>query len=473
MVFSSIEFLFYFLPAFLLLYAFLPWKNTTLAIGSLFFYAWGEGFYVVVMVFSIVINYLCGKWIYSSTGRGRNLALTAGIVINLGILIFFKYTGFIVHDVLRLNSFPVEFIPRLPLGISFFTFQAMSYLIDLYRREARPATSLLSLVAYISMFPQLIAGPIVRYSSVANALRRRATTLRHVYHGLLFFAVGLGQKVLIADTMAGVVDPIFALETSEVSTQVAWTGALAYTLQIYFDFSGYSSMAIGLGLIFGFKFPQNFNYPYISASITEFWRRWHISLSSWFRDYLYIPLGGNRKGSLRTYVNLFTVFALCGLWHGASWTFVAWGLYHGIILVAERLLKSRVKLRIPRLVMMPYALLMVVLGWVLFRAESFGQAAYFISAMFGNDTATTYSPTPDMFVTHQAIITAIVAIILSFRAGPWIGQWLISLPSLDTRNTRLAPVKTFNGLVLAILLTLTSMLMVLAGSYSAFIYFRF
>lgn len=475
MVFSSIEFLFYFLPVFLILYTFLPWKNVILALGSLIFYIWGEGFFVAIMIVSIVSNYFIGKLIAKSTPENKKSMLFLGLAVNMFILILYKYTGFIVYDMFSLDNFPEHLVPKLPLGISFFTFQAMSYLIDLYRKEAEPARSALSLFAYIAMFPQLIAGPIVRYSSVAKELEKRTTELRHIYHGLIFFAIGLGQKVLIADNMAAVVDPIFALEANAVTMSVAWTGAIAYTLQIYFDFSGYSSMAIGLGLILGFKFPQNFNYPYISKSITEFWRRWHMSLSSWFRDYLYIPLGGNRKGSLRTYINLFLVFFLCGLWHGASWTFVAWGLFHGIVLVIERLVKPYLKFNLPRIVCIPYALVLTIIGWVLFRAESFSQAGTFLSAMFGFSgiELALYPPSVDMFVTHQAAFVAIIAIFLSFGSGEWLGKKLIVMPAIDSVDVKHSRAKICLGLIMASCVLILSSILILAGSYSAFIYFRF
>lgn len=475
MVFSSIEFLFYFLPLFFLIYIFLPKKNITLAIGSLIFYVWGEGFFVGVMIASIVGNYFVGKIIYRVQSERRKIILLFGLAANLLVLIFYKYTGFIVFDLLGLGEFPEELVPRLPLGISFFTFQAMSYLVDVYRKEAKPAKSVISLFAYIAMFPQLIAGPIVRYSSVSKELISRATDLRHVYHGILFFAFGLAQKVLFADNMAIIVDRIFALEANSISTIIAWTGAIAYTFQIYFDFAGYSSMAIGLGLFLGFKFPQNFNYPYISSSITEFWRRWHISLSSWFRDYLYIPLGGNRKGITRTYVNLFTVFFLCGLWHGASWTFAAWGVYHGIILVFERLAKPYFKFKFPRIVCVPYALVLTIIGWVLFRAESFEQAKTFLFSMFGINSIELINspPTIDMFVSNQGWVIAIFAALFSFGFGKWVGGRLIQMPTTEIVDVCYNPLKVTSGLLLAFLLMGVSSVFILGGSYSAFIYFRF
>jgi alginate O-acetyltransferase complex protein AlgI len=345
------------------------------------FYAWGEGLFVLVLVASVMINYIAGFNIEHSQKR-KKWALSLGVAANLLLLFYFKYFGFFVYDILAVNQFDPEKIPHLPLGISFFTFQSISYLVDIYRKKAKPASSVWDLALYIMMFPQLIAGPIVRYATVARQIRRRTVHLNYVMNGLMFLSIGLSQKVLLANNAGSVADDIFALPLDLLSSSLAWTGSLAYTLQIYFDFAGYSNMAIGLGLIMGFKFPHNFNYPYISQSITEFWRRWHMSLSSWFRDYLHIPLGGNRHGPFRTYRNLLIVFLLCGLWHGASWTFVAWGLYHGLLLISERVLKNSVMKPAPRGLRHLYTLLAVVVGWVLFRSETCEQAASFLSLMF-------------------------------------------------------------------------------------------
>lgn len=473
MVFSSIPFLFYFLPIFLVLYAFLPWKNLTLACASMVFYIWGEGYFALILIGSVGFNFVCGAVISSAPDRRRRLALGVGIALNLAVLIAFKYSGFLAYDLFRLDPALALPLPRLPVGISFFTFQAISYLIDVYRREAQPARSFLDLTTYIAMFPQLIAGPIVRYSTVARRLRSRSVSLRNLYFGGLYFAFGLAQKVLIADTMAGVADPIFALPADSMTTANAWAGSLAYTMQIYFDFAGYSNMAIGLGLVLGFKFPRNFNYPYISQSITEFWRRWHMSLSSWFRDYLYIPLGGNRLGPLKTYRNLFAVFFLCGLWHGAAWTFVAWGLYHGLLLTLERAGKARLPFAIPGLASHLYLLLATVIGWVIFRSETFGQAGFILKAMAGLPDAGSLAPNVESFVSHQAMLTFLVAVPASLGIVEWLSGKIMVMPSRTIFDPGFTRLKTLVSLVVAVILVALSSLLILSGSYSAFIYFRF
>jgi len=341
-VFSSVTFVFYFLPLVLVAYLLLPARNIVLLFASLVFYAWGETYFIAVLMVSIGLNYLFGILIEKSYDeKRRTTALFLGLGADLGLLCLFKYLNFIADN---LNVFlstggyaPIEIHHiHLPLGISFFTFQAMSYLVDVYRRTVPAERNIFNLGLYIAMFPQLVAGPIVRFNQIADQLHKRSVTTDAFSLGVRRFVVGLGQKMLIANILAVPADAIFAVPSEGLTPAIAWLGVVAYTLQIYFDFAGYSNMAIGLGHMFGFTLPENFNYPYIAQSITEFWRRWHISLSRWFRDYLYIPLGGNRKGSYRTYANLFVVFFLCGLWHGASWNFVVWGLFHGFFLVVER-----------------------------------------------------------------------------------------------------------------------------------------
>jgi len=346
MLFSEPVFVFLFLPLLLLGYALTPRaaQNTLLLLASLLFYAWGEGFFVLVMLGSIAFNYLVGLLLEAGRGRRRlrPLALLLGVAGNLALLIVFKYAGFLVTNLnlllagLKLPALPVPAL-HLPIGISFFTFQAMSYVIDVYRDRIPVQKHPLRIALYIALFPQLIAGPIVRYQHIARQLTRRVVTRPGLAEGIRRFILGLGKKMLLANVLAVPVDKIFAIPAHQLTTSVAWLGVVCYALQIYFDFSGYSDMAIGLGRMFGFRFLENFRYPYLARTITDFWRRWHISLSSWFRDYVYIPLGGNRRGPLRTYRNLVIVFLLCGLWHGASWTFVAWGLFHGLFLAIERL----------------------------------------------------------------------------------------------------------------------------------------
>jgi alginate O-acetyltransferase complex protein AlgI len=396
MVFSSPVFLFLFLPLVLATYALAPrvLRNAVLLLWSLLFYAWGEVTFVFVMLSSCVVNYGFGLWVDRARARGNaKLVLGLAVVVNIGLLVFFKYANFIVanlNGVLALvhaNPIVVAKVP-LPLGISFFTFHALSYVIDIYRGEAQAQKNPLQIALYLSLFPQLVAGPIIRYHDVATQLVKRAVTREGFAYGVRRFAVGLGKKMLIANVVSVPTDAIFALPPFQVTSGMAWLAIVGYTLQIYFDFSAYSDMAIGLGHMFGFAFRENFEHPYVARSVTEFWRRWHISLSTWFRDYLYIPLGGNRHGAARTYANLVTVFFLCGLWHGASWTFVVWGLFHGACLVVERLGLGKLLERVPSPLRRVYTLGLVVVGWVFFRASSFAQAKTVLIAMVGLGAAT-------------------------------------------------------------------------------------
>jgi alginate O-acetyltransferase complex protein AlgI len=368
MVFSSIEFLFLFLPAFLLALAIIPCKNLIYSIFSLFFYFIGEGWFASIVVISVTFNYFIGLAIAKNPDGKDRVILLLAVAANLLSLFYFKYISFVFKSIFPSEPHSWVDSVHLPLGISFFTFHSISYLVDIYRKDAKVERSISNLALYILMFPQLVAGPILRYHIIAPQLGKRTINIHHLYNGFALFCFGLGQKVLIADTLAGVADPLFA-RSSTLSSGNAWLASLAYTFQIYYDFSGYSNMAIGLGWISGFHFPPNFNFPYVSVSITEFWRRWHISLSRWFRDYLYIPLGGNRLGGTRTYINLVLVFALCGLWHGAAWAFILWGLYHGSLLVIERIGFSSLLLRLPVPLQHCYTFLLVVVGWVLFRRK--------------------------------------------------------------------------------------------------------
>jgi alginate O-acetyltransferase complex protein AlgI len=475
MVFSSVSFLFFFLPAFVICYTLLPHRNTILLAFSVLFYVWGEGVFVLVLLFSVVINYVAGRKISSADERSSKLSLAIGIAANLLLLVYFKYFGFLIFDMIGLKQFDPDLVPHLPLGVSFFTFQSISYLVDVYRHKAPPAKSVWDLALYIMMFPQLIAGPIVRYASVARQIRRRTVHFNYAFHGLMFFAVGLSQKVLVANNVAGAADGIFGLPLDSLSTQIAWTGALAYTLQIYFDFAGYSNMAIGLGLMMGFKFPHNFNYPYISQSITEFWRRWHMSLSSWFRDYLYVPLGGNRNGAFKTYRNLLVVVLLCGLWHGASWTFVVWGLYHGLLLIIERIGFSRFLLLAPRGLRHLYAILAVVFGWVLFRADTFGQAKAFLGHMVMLSPATATAPGFWEHVTHQQLVFGILGVLAATPAARFLVTRLVTDRSIETcrRTQPGGTVRLATDLSFALGLIFICSMYVASGTYNPFIYFRF
>ncbi|MCB1615707.1 MAG: MBOAT family protein [Pseudomonadales bacterium] len=400
MLFSSSTFIFLFLPACLLAYygiacplkrySGIDFRNAFLLFASLVFYAWGEVFYVLLMIASITVHYVFGLLICYFRSRqplARSLLVFA-VSTNLLSLCFFKYANFIADNLnllLEFTDMPVITIGsvHLPLGISFFTFQAMSYVIDVYRNEAPVQKNPFNIALYIALFPQLIAGPIVRYHDVALQINDRESAYNLFFSGMRRFILGLAKKMLIANTLGEVADQIFALSGNELSTPVAWLGIICYALQIYFDFSAYSDMAIGLGRMFGFRFLENFNYPYISASVQEFWRRWHISLSSWFRDYLYIPLGGSRVAPWRIYFNLCLVFFLCGLWHGASWNFVIWGLIHGAFLVIERLGFDKILQRLWRPVRHCYTLLVVLVGWVFFRAETLDTSLHYTKTLMG------------------------------------------------------------------------------------------
>ena len=383
MVFSSIEFLFLFLPAVLFGYYILPHKikNAFLLLANLLFYAYGEPVYVILMIGSILLNFTAGKVIEKV--KHQKLWLAFFMTVNLSSLAFFKYTPF-VFDTLRQIS-GLSFLPdpkiMLPIGISFYTFQASSYVVDVYRKGCKAANNLIDFATYISLFPQLIAGPIVRYVDVEKQLVQRTHSFEKFNSGIKMFVIGLAKKVLIANKL-GVLWEITSSNPGEIGTIGLWLGAISYTLQIYFDFSGYSDMAVGLGKMLGFDFCINFNYPYIAKSITDFWRRWHISLSSWFRDYVYIPLGGNRVNKSRFCFNLLVVWALTGLWHGAGWNFIAWGIYYGILLLAEKLFLGKFLKKIPTVFQHIYTLLIVMVGWIFFASESFAHSANYIKLMF-------------------------------------------------------------------------------------------
>lgn len=390
MVFSSFVFLIYFLPITVLGYYLMPGKgkNLWLLLASLIFYAWGEPKYIVLMLASILINYGLGLLIESGNSQsGRKVLMVCSVIYNLGVLVWFKYLHFFADTVDSLfglslvKQHPFLEMITMPIGISFFTFQILSYVIDVYRKEVKAQRNPLKLALYISLFPQLIAGPIVRYIDVAEQIEHRTVTFDKAYQGTVRFMRGFIKKVLLSNTLAQVATMAFDDKLAVGSMSMAWMGIISYSLQIYFDFSGYSDMAIGLGKIFGFDFLENFNYPYISGSIREFWRRWHISLSSWFRDYLYIPLGGSRKGAWRTYRNLFIVFFVTGLWHGASYNFILWGLFHGVFLILERWKLGAFLERIPRVFRHIYTLLIVMIAWVFFRAETLPEAGQYLLQM--------------------------------------------------------------------------------------------
>jgi alginate O-acetyltransferase complex protein AlgI len=477
LVFSSTLFLFLFLPVLLALYL-TPGrivKNTLLVVASVLFYAWGEPKFLAIVLVSIALNYTLGLIVERcSSGWQSKAAITAAVVINIGLLGYFKYANFAVENLnallATLHWQSAIHLPKvaLPLGISFFTFHALSYVLDIHRREARAQKNPLLLALYMLFFPQLVAGPIVRYHEIADQLPRRQVTVSGFASGVQRFVLGLSKKVLIANVVAEVADGVFANAASPMSSSQAWLGVIAYSLQIYFDFSGYSDMAIGLAQMFGFRFPENFNYPYVSRSVTEFWRRWHMTLSRWFRDYLYIPLGGNRSGKVRLYANLVTVFLLCGLWHGASWNFAVWGLLHGAFLVVERvgfgklLDRSWVPLR------HAYCLFTVLVAWVFFRANTLSEAGTVLSGMFGLSDASAPAARGQVVLNNEQILAMIVGIVGAAPLLPWAQRRWSTLPSVTARSAwESLRVGALGCLLFASAMRLSS------GTYNPFIYFRF
>lgn len=475
MIFSSPIFLFFFLPSLLVLYYGSPqrFKNTLLLTASLLFYAWGEGFYVILMLVSIALNFVLGKLIDLNRDQKRYLVL--GVFLNLAILISYKYANFLVNNLdlvlLKLHISPIVLKPvHLPLGISFFTFQAISYLIDIRRGEIESQKNILNLGLYISLFPQLIAGPIVRYQTINKQITNRTVSSVEFLEGAERFILGLAKKMLIANPLGFAVDSIFAMPIETVPAHVAWFGIMLYALQIYFDFSGYSDMAIGIGKMFGFRFLENFNYPYISQSVQEFWRRWHISLSTWFRDYLYIPLGGNRGASWRTYFNLWCVFVLCGLWHGASWNFLIWGMFHGLILIVERLGLAALLTNSWRPLRHLYLVLVILTSWVFFRAENLSQALDYLSAMYQFNFFSVSFEFLDL-LTAELFIALVVGIILSM---PLYRGLKSRLPTYSQESNSFSVVAAFSvRLALAAGLLLLAMMQLASSTHNPFIYFRF
>ncbi len=471
MVFSSLTFLAMFLPIVLILYfsgRSLKWRNGVLLVASLLFYAWGEPVWIAAMIVSTIINYLCALAIDRSRSVfARRLCLTVGVIVSLAALFYFKYAAFLFNSVSGLfGGAPVLPVLELPVGISFYTFQVLTYTVDVYRRKSPVQKNIFKLLLYISCFPQLIAGPIVQYSDVAVMLDERTTTLDDFTAGIKRFVVGLSKKVLLANTCGMIIEQLPAADGgTAISTLGAWYIALLYSLQLYFDFSGYSDMAIGLGHVFGFDYKENFNYPYISRSASEFWRRWHISLGSFFRDYVYIPLGGNRKGPGRTIVNLLTVWMLTGLWHGASWNFVLWGLYYGIILIIERFVFGERLKKLPAVLSIPYSLIIVMVGWMIFYYTDLSAVASHIGAMFGIGASGFTDPVT-------------IAIIRKYTFVPLIGA-AASLPLLPAVRSWIKPdsaahkaAEIASTIVLTALLVLC-VIFIIGQSYNPFIYFRF
>ncbi len=466
MVFSSLVFMFAFLPVVLLIYYLLPvkFRNAFLLIADLIFYGWGEPVLVFLMLFSILINYIAGILIEksNSNNKKRKIILIASVVIDLGLLGFFKYAGFITNNlkvVLPFLNIPLISIP-LPIGISFYTFQIMSYTIDVYRRDTEAQRNIIAFGTYVSLFPQLIAGPIVRYRDVDDQLVERHENLQLFSRGIRLFLLGLAKKVLIANPVGLIWDNMRQMQGG--GALVSWVGIIAYTFQIYFDFSGYSDMARGLGNMFGFEFLKNFDYPYISKSITEFWRRWHISLSTWFKEYVYIPLGGNRKGLPRQIFNLFVVWGLTGLWHGASWNFLFWGLYFGVILVFEKLFMLKALNKMPAVIKHLYSLVFIVFGWVIFYySDDVGgiKAMFkFISTLFTGSFISSDGIT--------AVLSSLPMLIIAAAA---------STPIIRRIYNKLSDLKGFKYVeaVVALLVLILCTASLVNDNYNPFLYFKF
>ncbi len=460
MVFSSLLFLFLFLPLVLICYYTLGnrFRNIVLLIASLFFYAWGEPKYVYLMVFSIIINYLFGVKVDTASKGNRKLWLSISVIFNLGLLVIFKYADFL---------FGIKGI-KLPLGISFFTFQTMSYVIDVYRNDAKVQKNVLDLALYISLFPQLVAGPIVRYQTVDEQINNRDHSLEKFADGVNRFVLGLSKKVLLANQLALVADEVFATNIANLSVLESWIGIICYALQIYFDFSGYSDMAIGLGKMFGFDFLENFNYPYVSQTVSEFWRRWHISLGSWFRDYVYIPLGGNRVSRLKLFRNLFVVWFLTGLWHGAAWAFIVWGLYYGFFIAIERAFLEKLLYRLPKVFRHVYLLLIVIIGWVFFRSNEIGQALEFIKVMMGLGSNQIINNSLRIFINDYWYII-VLSIVFS---TPIVNKAKNLVSKVNKIILESSIVYALHSLVLVVCMLMVVVLLS-SSSYNPFLYFRF
>lgn len=473
MLFSSLVFLFVFLPAVIFLYYISPKKlrNSVLLIFSLFFYGYGEPKYLVIMLLSIFINYIMGLFVYKYRNE-KNIArfiIFLAVAMNLSIIFYYKYTNFIVENVNQIfnSSLPLLNIV-MPIGISFFTFQGLSYVIDVYRGHGKVQRNPFNVALYISLFPQLIAGPIVRYETVAEQINDRTESLEGFSYGIERFILGLSKKVLIANNVGFIADEIFKLQASNLSVILAWIGVISYTLQIYFDFSGYSDMAIGLGYMFGFEFLENFNYPYISSSITEFWRRWHISLSTWFRDYVYIPLGGNRVSKGKFLRNIFVVWFLTGLWHGAAWNFILWGLYYGFLLVIEKMLIGKYIEKLKRPFQHIYTMFFVIIGWLLFRTETITYAKDYLVAMFGIGEQGLISSQGIYYLVEYKYLF-IISIIASIPIYPAIQK---RLDKISNSWLKVLVMDYIKPLFLIVLFLLCIMYLV-NSTFNPFIYFRF
>lgn len=463
MVFSSITFLYFFLPAVLLIYYISPKKikNIVLLLSGLFFYAWGEPIYVVIMIFSSFIDYAAGLIIdkYDDNQKKRTAALLVSLIINLGLLGVFKYSGFFAG----IFGIEIKQLP-LPIGISFYTFQSMSYTIDMYMRKIKVQRSFLNFATYVSLFPQIVAGPIVRYEDVQNEIDSRKTNIFLLGEGAGIFVRGLSKKVLLANNIGLLWTEIKGMEYSELSAATAWIGILAFTFQIYYDFSGYSDMAVGLGKMLGFNFPENFDHPYISQSVSEFWRRWHITLGSWFKSYVYIPLGGNRCGKLKTLRNTLIVWGLTGFWHGASWNFIIWGLYFGGFIILEKIWLGKKLERLPSLLSIFYTFFIVVIGWVLFDTTNLSSAGEFYKAMFGGNDKLF-----DSIAFYELKNYALIFILCIIGSGNFMKNLYDKLKRSFSMSKVLSNVMPL--VQTAMMLICTAFLV--DASYNPFLYFRF
>ncbi len=470
MVFSSPTFLLIFLPLVLLLFYAVPskYKNIVLSVASIYFYAFGEKYLVLLILLSTIINYYCA--ILIENGR-RKLGLNISLIYNLSTLVFFKYFNFALENYNSiLKSFDLaptsfDFLPEivLPIGISFYTFECLSYVVDVYRGEVKANKSLLEFLTFVTLFPHLVAGPVIRYIDLQKQIQTKDLSINQFSMGMERFILGLCKKMIIANTFAVIADKVFSYDVNSLSTSMVWLGILSYTIQIYFDFSGYSDMAIGLGKMFGFNFLENFNYPYISKSIKDFWRRWHISLSTWFRDYIYIPLGGNKKGNIRTYLNLFIVFFVTGLWHGASWNYIFWGLFHGSFLILERFGFDKILKKIWIPFQHIYTIFIVIIGWVFFRANTMQYAFEYINRMFsyskGNETVTTMIQY--FYINNEFYFTLFLAALFSMPFYLKIDNFIKQRKFIYFRP------------LLFIILLFIAITYVAASSYNPFIYFKF
>lgn len=473
MVFSSLLFLFIFFPIVLILYFIVPksFRNLVLFLFSLVFYAWGEPVYILIMIFSTVVDYTHGllveKFMNDNNMKKAKIVVISSMIINLSLLGFFKYSDFFIQNINTVFGSAIPLLKiALPIGISFYTFQTMSYTIDVFRGEAKAQKNIISFGAYVALFPQLIAGPIVQYKTIANQLNYRKESITQFNYGISRFIFGVGKKVLLANNIGYLWSQINSINIDELTVVTSWIGIIAFSFQIYFDFSGYSDMAIGLGNMFGFKFLENFNYPYMSRSITEFWRRWHISLGTWFKEYVYIPLGGNKKGFPKQIRNILIVWLLTGIWHGASWNFIAWGVYFGILLIIEKIYLLKKLEKLPRFVSHFYTLFLVVISWAIFAFDSLGQGLSYIKVMFGFGTGGLINDESIYFLYTNAVLIAILII-----ASTNIPIRIANQIKLKLTN-KLYTIEIVRS-VIFIGIFIVSVAYLVDASFNPFLYFRF